>query len=318
MNTIYDSIIYGFLFLDGVFFVLVILWIRKRGLRWFRVFSAAALTFAWLIIFYGSFIEPQLIVVHEQTVRLAENPTETLRAVLVSDFHLGPYKKAGFVERAVSKINAQKPDIIFIAGDFVYNDISQIQYTDPLKKLEAPLGIFAVLGNHDYGEGGPGMILQKGDARVKAVHEKLETLGIRVLVNDFYDIKKGEKNLILFGVDDVWSGRAEILEVAGSFDAKLILSHNPDIIHKAVRHGVNLVLAGHTHGGQIRLPGIGSVPDIPDELGRAYDRGLFQQAEPQRGYFMNTQLFITSGLGEMGPRARLLTPPEIVVLEIKL
>lgn len=311
MNAIYDSIIYGFLLIDGVFLVLAILWIRKCGLRWLRGVFATALLFAWLVIFYGSFIEPQLIIVREQTVRLAENPTETLRAVLISDFHLGPYKKVEFVERVVSKINEQRPDIIFIAGDFVYNDVSQIQYVDPLKNLKATLGVFAVLGNHDYGEGGPGMILEKGDNRVKAVREKLETLGVRVLVNDFYHIKKGEKNLILFGVDDVWSGRAEILEAGGAFDAKLVLSHNPDIIHKAVRHGVDLVLAGHTHGGQIRLPGIGPVPDIPDELGRPYDRGLFQ-------FEKGTQLFITSGLGEMGPRARLLVPPEIVMLEIKL
>lgn len=309
MNAIYDSIIYGFLFLDGVFLVLAILWIKRRGWRWPQALSAAILLFAWLVIFYGSFIEPQLIVVREQTVRLAKNPTETLRAVLISDFHLGPYKKDGFVERVVSKINAQKPDIIFIAGDFVYNDISQIQYVDPLKNLKAPLGVLAVLGNHDYGEGGPGMILEKGDARVKAVREKLEALDIRVLVNDFYDIKKGEKNLIIFGADEVWSGRADILEAAGAFDAKLVLSHNPDIIHKAVRHGIDLVLAGHAHGGQIRLPGIGSVPDIPDELGRAYDRGLFL-------FEKGTQLFITSGLGEMGPRARLFVPPEVVLLKI--
>lgn len=310
MNAIYDSIIYGFLFLDGVFFVLAIFWIRRQGFEWKRFLLATSLTISWLIIFYGSFIEPQMLVVREQTIILDDKSTETLRAVLVSDFHLGPYKKTAFVEKVVTKILELTPDVVFIAGDFVYDNTEQIQYLDPLKNLKAPLGVFAVLGNHDYGQGGPGMILEKGDNRVKAVREKLETLGVRVLVNDFYDIKKGEKNLILFGVDDVWSGRAEILEVAGAFNAKLVLSHNPDIIHKAVRHGVNLVLAGHTHGGQIRLPGIGSVPDIPDELGRAYDRGLFQ-------FEKGTQLFITSGLGEMGPRARLLTPPEIVLLNIK-
>lgn len=310
MNAIYDSIIYGFLFLDGVFFVLAIFWIRRQGFEWKRFLLATSLTISWLIIFYGSFIEPQMLVVREQTIILDDKSTETLRAVLVSDFHLGPYKKTAFVEKVVTKILELTPDVVFIAGDFVYDNTEQIQYLDPLKNLKAPLGVFAVLGNHDYGQGGPGMILEKGDNRVKAVREKLETLGVRVLVNNFYDIKKGEKNLILFGVDDVWSGRAEILKVSDAFDAKIVLSHNPDIIHKAVRHGVNLVLAGHTHGGQIRLPGIGSVPDIPDELGRAYDRGLFQ-------FEKGTQLFITSGLGETGPRARLLTPPEIVLLNIK-
>lgn len=311
MNAIYDSIIYGFLVIDGVFFILAVWWIRRKGFVWLLGFSAALFLFAWLIIFYGSFIEPRLLVVREQTIHVRENPTETLRAVLVSDFHLGPYKKEDFVERVVSKINEQRPDVIFIAGDFVYDDISQIQYLDPIKNLKAPLGVFAVLGNHDYGEGGPGMVLEKDKGRSNVIREKLESLGVRVLVNDARVITKDGEKILLIGSDDVWTGRDKIHRAARIFlHTTLVLSHNPDIIWKAEKSGIDLVLAGHTHGGQIRLPGIGPVPNIPDELGRAYDRGLFQ--------FGNTQLFITSGLGEMGPRARLLVPPEIVVLKIKL
>lgn len=318
MNIFYDSIIYGFLFIDGVFFVLAILWMKnKRTEEWKKrgILLAGAFLFAWLVIFYGSFIEPQRIAVREQPVILSllknnARSAETLRVALIADFHLGPYKKETFVERAVAKINAQNPDAIFIAGDFVYDDVSQIQYLYPLKNLEAPLGVFAVLGNHDYSEGGPKTLLQEGEERAKMVRKKLESLGIRVLVNDSSVMTKDGKKILLIGLDELWTGRVEIPEVAGAFNGKIVLSHNPDIIHEAARRGIDLVLAGHTHGGQIRLPGIGSVPNIPDELGRAYDRGLFQ--------FENTQLFITSGLGEMGPRARLLAPPEIAVLEIKI
>ena len=88
----------------------------------------------------------------------------------------------------------------------------------------------------------------------------------------------------------------------------ILVSHNADIVGRAEKLGIDLVLAGHTHGGQVRLPFFGAVPKIPHRLGNHYDRGLFQ--------FGETKLFITSGLGETGPRARLLVPPEVALLEI--
>lgn len=328
MNIIFDTIIAVFLLTDGV----VLIWFGWRWRKlavsgrtaWPTAVICVVLLFSWAVIFYGSFIEPRLLVVHNQEIVIGGNPTEELRAVLISDLHVGPYKKADWVEKVVKKIVELSPDVIFLAGDFVYDDASQAEFLEPLRELKAPLGIFAVLGNHDYDSGGEKEVAAATEERASTIKEKLESLGITVLKNQTRNIQKGEKKLLLLGVNEFWS--SETLGVSGTLETSphyenkpwpeshagfLILSHNPDIVVEAndVIPQNGIVLAAHTHGGQIRLPFLGSVPQIPTHLGNSYDRGLFQ--------YKNTQLFITSGAGEMGPRARLLVPPEIALLKIR-
>lgn len=323
MNAIYDSIIYGFLLLDGVFFVLLIyLGARSHkrkslGLRILLVCSVVA----WGIIFYGSFIEPRFITTTEQKIELNENSINTLHVVLVSDFHVGPYKASNFVAQAVEKINTLKPDIILLAGDFLFGEEVHTEYLTSLGNLRAPHGIYAVLGNHDYEEDFEYLpnFNYEGNERVLAVVKLLEETGIKILRNTSVEINIApRKKIILGGVDEVWTYRADIAATFKNRNPKLtriLLTHNPDIITKAIKHPVDLVLAGHAHGGQIRLPLIGPVPPIPTKLGRKYDRGLFQFKNLSTG--SSTQMFITSGLGESGPRARLFVPPEIAVLNIE-
>lgn len=242
-----------------------------------------------------------------------------LRVALVSDFHLGPYKQRGFATKVVKKIMALKPDIILIAGDFLAEDKKYVSFLEPLKNLSAPLGVYAVLGNHDYDDTIT-LLSEEGKARSKAVTETLEVAGVEALINEGKILKHDGHEFILIGTDDIWTGYADIQKAFKSEGAvalqtqhplpSILLSHNADIVERAEKLGVNLVLAGHTHGGQIRLPFLGSVPKIPHALGNKYDRGLFD--------FGETQLFITSGLAETGPRARLLVPPEVALLEIKL
>jgi len=329
MNYLFDAIILGFLVADGTLVIIFALKVLrrskpKRKFSWAFVFAFIAAFFAWGVVFYGSFVEPARLVVHEQNIKLSESPTQHVRVALVSDMHVGPYKQTEFVRKMVEKIMAQKPDIILLGGDFVYHDevkgaIKDINYLEPLKALSAPLGVFAVLGNHDYGNGSSGgSSFEEQGQQAKIVATKLKELGVQVLINNDWTLSSprvAPKNFTLLGINDLWAdGSKNIYDAISSLEKTsarpvIILSHNPDIVKFAQEKNVDLVISGHTHGGQIRLPFIGSISAIPDELGRAYDRGLFS--------FGKTQLFVTSGVGEIGPRARLLAPPEIVVLNLE-
>ncbi|MBI5413198.1 metallophosphoesterase [Candidatus Peregrinibacteria bacterium] len=319
MHFVTDAIIIAFLVADGI---LVIDFIRN-GLTgpmgkfsWGLVlFFLAALT-CWILVFYGSFIEPRFITIKRETVQLNENPAQTMRAVLISDTHFGPYKQTGFAQKIAERVSTLNPDVIFLLGDFIYDDESDVQYLSPFKNLKASLGVFAILGNHDYGNGrGYKDCGAKGEARAKKVHETLEGLGIKVLVNAGQKITFEGKDIFILGVDDLWTKRADIASAIQTFgQAKtprpsILIAHNPDSVKTAEKLGIDLVLSGHTHGGQIRLPFWGPVPPLPDTLGRKYDKGLFR--------FDKTQLYITSGVGEIGARARLFDPPEIVLMKIK-
>mgnify|MGYP001565284269 FL=1 len=176
--------------------------------------------------------------------------------------------------------------------------------------------MFAVFGNHDYGEGRD-FATPKALVRASAVKKTLESAGIKVLVNSAVKLRKGKKDFYLFGLYELWTFNANLRDVlktigyaATAPHPNILLTHNPDVVMLSEMKDIDLVLAGHTHGGQIRLPWIGSLPRIPTALGNKYDRGLFN--------FKNIKLFITNGVSEWGPRARLMTPPEIALLEIDL
>ncbi|MEK7523405.1 MAG: metallophosphoesterase [Patescibacteria group bacterium] len=314
MNYLFDALIIAFLTADGVGMLVALqFWDGWQRLWFYKGWLVLALL-AWLVIFYGSFIEPRLLLVAREEIKLGSAPTETLSVALISDLHVGPYKKADYIEKVVAKTLSLKPDIILLAGDFVYDNQNQTEYLAPLKKLQAPYGVFAIMGNHDYGDhevvtGAP------ADVRASTVRSTLTSMGIKILINEGVKIHKGSKDIFLLGTDELWTKRANIEQALESFHLNkiphpsILVTHNPDLVIQAQSEEIDLVLAGHTHGGQIRLPFLGSVPPIPDELGRKYDRGLFA--------FGKTQLFITSGAGEMGPRARLLVPPEVALLEVK-
>ncbi len=255
------------------------------------------LALSWAIVFYGSFVEPKILTVHTQDISLSTSPTQSLRVVLIGDIHAGPYRGEAWVRTVVEKTMAEQPDLILLVGDFIYDDPSQTVILGPLGDLSAPLGVYAVLGNHDYEGWQPEIITQT-----------LEALHIEVLENESVSI--GITGITLVGISDLWfaADLSKALEGIEEEDNVILLSHNPDVVLDEESRLADLVLSGHTHGGQIRLPWIGSIPPIPDELGRAYDRGFY--------LYEGLPLFVTAGVGETGPRARLWNPPEISLLTI--
>jgi predicted MPP superfamily phosphohydrolase len=255
------------------------------------------LLFSWLAVFYGSFIEPRMLIVRESSISLSSSPSQSLRVALIGDIHVGAYRDASWVRQVVDKTKALQSDLILLAGDFVYDDPSQISGLRPLDDLSAPLGVYAVLGNHDY-EGW----------RPEVIAQALSALGIQVLENT--SVHLGSSGITLAGISDLWfaSDFPQAMEGITQEETVVLLSHNPDAVLREESRLADLVLSGHTHGGQIRLPFFGSIPPIPDELGRAYDRGFY--------FYDELPLYVTAGVGETGPRARLFNPPEISLLTI--
>lgn len=272
--------------------------VHRASLRlWRQRILFVLLALSWLVVFYGSFMEPKILHVNTQAISLSSSPAQELRVALIGDIHAGPYRDEDWVRTVVEKTMARQPDLILLVGDFIYDDPSQVSALDSLGDLSAPLGVYAVLGNHDYEGGQPEIVIQT-----------LEALQIDVLENEHVFL--GTTGITLAGISDLWFAEdlSKALEGIQSEDMVILLSHNPDVVLQMESHLADLVLSGHTHGGQICLPWIGSVPPIPDELGRAYARGFF--------FYEGLPLFITGGVGETGPRARLWDPPEINLLTI--
>ncbi|MEA3249749.1 MAG: metallophosphoesterase [Patescibacteria group bacterium] len=258
------------------------------------VLAGAVLSVVWLVIVYGSFIEPRMLAVRQQEVVLGDGDGR-LRMVLVSDTHLGRYRHHDWMDKLVDRVNLIEPDVVVLLGDIV-DQPTGLRDLAPLGRLESRFGMYAVLGNTDYSSGA-----------VSARHG-IENYG-EVLTNE--SVLLGDTGVRLAGIDDIWYGTPDWDRAFADVqedDVVILAAHNPDAVSRAEYYGADLVVAGHTHGGQIRLPLIGPGVELPTEIGQRYDQGLFS--------FGQTRLYITSGAGESGPRARLLNPPEIVVLEV--
>jgi predicted MPP superfamily phosphohydrolase len=169
----------------------------------------------------------------------------------------------------------------------------------PLRALQSAHGTFAVLGNWDYKVG------------AVTVRRAVESHKTEVLTNESVVLGPPEAPFRLVGLDDLKYGTPDwekALSEAQPGETLVVLAHNPDAASEAEVRGLPLVIAGHTHGGQIRLPFIGAVPPLPTKLGRRYDKGVLQLGP--------VTLFITPGVGESGPRARFFQPPEVSILKL--
>jgi predicted MPP superfamily phosphohydrolase len=227
---------------------------------------------------------------------------EPIRVVLMSDIHVaGPDMPPERVARIVGQVNALQPDIVLIAGDLVSEKRTATRlYTAeavvaPLGKLKAPLGVFAVPGNHDHWFGMPGLA------------DALRRHGIRLLVNQAAQAGP----LVLGGLDDAYTGRADVPGTVEAMDrlagARLIFGHSPDSFPQ-VPGSVPLMLAGHTHCGQIAYPW-GGAPAHLSDYGDRYGCGRIDED--------GKSLIVGAGLGTSLIPVRLFTQPEIWLIELR-
>ena len=266
---------------------------RKRARAALALRLLLALLFVWM-----RFVEPNWIA-REETVLAAG---ARARVVLISDLHLGAFKGAGFVERLVARINAETADCVLIAGDFLYAPRFPLDpLLAPLKRINKP--VYAVLGNHDRHELGPGL----GEAQeIALVDQALERAGVGLIENRIVECGA----VAIAGVGDRWSGR-EDLRAARAYQGSrplLLLTHNPDTALDMRAPPVKLVLAAHTHGGQIRIPWLYKMV-LPVQ--GPFDKGL--HAPVTAGA---PPVFVTSGVGETALPLRLFNPPVMDVLTL--
>jgi len=261
------------------------------------VLLALVLGCVWLTVFYGSFIEPKMLTVKKYDVPLGVS-ADRLKIAVVADTHLGVFKHREWLERVVSRVNALEPDLVILGGDFVVN-LAGLEALEPLRQLKSRLGNYAVLGNFDYRTG------------AVDVRKRIESYGVEVLTNESVPIDVDGREIRLIGLDDFWLGEPDWGKALAGIPpeaVKILAAHNPDMASQAEASGVKLMIAGHTHGGQIRLPFIGPLTRLPVVIGQRFDKGLFD--------FGPMRLFINPGVGESGVRARLFCPPEISLLTV--
>jgi predicted MPP superfamily phosphohydrolase len=258
-----------------------------------------------ILVPWAFWIEPSLLVTRESRLEIARWP-EDVRIAVLSDLHVGSAGvPIGQLRNIVERTNSQHPDLVVLLGDYVIGgpqgnqDSRRRHFVPPepiaeeLKHLRAPLGVFAVLGNHDWWFDG------------ERIARALTGAGITVLENQAVPVNG--HGFSIGGIADLWT---RVPDVAGTLsqidDAKpvILITHNPDIF-PTVPARVGLTIAGHTHGGQVRLPFYGPLIKT-SEFG--YDAGLFVD--------QGRHLFVTTGIGTSIMDVRFGVPPEIVILTL--
>lgn len=292
---------------------------RTGLLRW------AALAFLTVISLfaYGRFVEPRILIAPEYNVTLDRCFAESgaVRVAVASDFHIGLFGNAMPIDRIAARINKANPDFVLLAGDFIY-------FLDPARydaafgafgAVDAP--VYGVLGNHDFGLPGPD---QSG-----VLQSALPSLGVRLVDDSRNAIAVRNSNLEIVGLSDDWAGHQDLaLLEAQTTSPRIVLTHNAasvrDFSPDAV---VDLLVAGHTHGGQINLPGATCLLTTMCGkrrygLSRGHESyplrgGIAQHNENQTDARRDSLIFTTSGTGMVGLPMRFRVPPRIDMLNIR-
>ena len=284
-----------------------------------NIIKIAALAIVAGVAIWAFVIEPNRLVVHREELTVAV--AQPLRVALLSDLHAGGrFIDAAKVRAVVDAIDAEKPDLILLLGDYLNNGRSHRfrpaggpsapeAVAAELGRLHAPLGVYAILGNHDWWFDGERI------TRALAAHgiTVLENRGVEarpmVPLRSAPPAAPDGPSLWLAGISDKMTRHPDIAAALAGVPAGatvLAMTHNPDIF-PGIPGRVALTVAGHTHGGQLRLPGVGA-PVVPSQYGSRYAAG--HVVEDGR------HLFVTTGVGTSIYAMRLGVPPEIVVLTL--
>lgn len=222
-----------------------------------------------------------------------------LRVALLTDLHHGPWTGLPYIHEVARQAAETNPDVILLGGDYCHNGPAYIEpCIDALRSLKAPMGVYAVMGNHDHFQGS------------KITRGAFDKYGVRELNNEGVWLTRAGQRLRLGGVDDYFCGSPQLQPaLAGMKDNErgLLLCHNPEFAEKVDDPRVGLMLCGHTHGGQVDFPLIGA-PVVHSPKEKKFLHGLFKTD--------TTQLFVSRGLGTTTPPVRFCCRPEINLIEL--
>jgi uncharacterized protein len=259
--------------------------------------------FLVIICFTYPFIEPYWVQTKEISYIDRDIPIsfEGFKVIFVSDIHHGKSYSIKRVRKLVEKVNKLKPDIILLGGDYVNSDKKYIEPCfDELKNLKALYGVYGVMGNHDHYE----------DAELTS--ESMAKAGIVQMDNNGVWINKGSDRIKIGGVGDLLEDKQDLRPILSETkleDFVLLMSHNPDFAEKINTDKIDLMLSGHTHGGQVTLFGLWA-PLIPSSYGQKYRTGVIETG--------NTKVLVSNGIGNaMDYPFRFFARPQINVIYLK-
>ncbi len=264
----------------------------------------------WARFHYATRIEPTWLELTRHEVPVAELPQcfAGMRVVQLSDFHCGRRVTAAYLSEAVDLAQAQQPDLVVLTGDFIHKGYQYVErVARVLGRLHAAEGVYAVLGNHDFSVRNALGIRRHRDLH-QAMADALEDNGIRVLRNETVQLTRGEHALHLTGLEDLWSRVCDVEQAyAGSAAGpRLVLAHNPCTIEHLGERRCDLMLSGHTHGGQINLPGLGRV--TLSRKGKRFAAGMYRVDD--------RYLYVNKGVG-FGLCVRYNVRPEVALLTLQ-
>lgn len=278
---------------------------RKRLLTRRSFLGLSAASVAGLALYAGEISRHELSI-EEHTIELARLPDafRGMRIVQVSDIHYEQFTEPYFVREVVRRINQLRPDMVVLTGDFItfqplpesFARKSMPACAELLSAIECPLR-YASLGNHDYSVG------------IKYVIGPLREVGIPVLVNSSLALERDGKRVWMAGVGSVCEHGADparAIPKAVASEPVILLAHEPDTLPDIAKFNVDLMLSGHTHGGQVRIPFL--PPMHLPEYGRRYVEGWFRHGP--------TQMYVNRGIGAIGLPVRFRCPPEITVFTL--
>lgn len=268
---------------------------------------------SWTIIvgvgisLYATYIEPHLLVTKNYVIKssFVTEDMSGLKIVHFSDTQLGDYYSIEDLERAVEAINKVRADVVIFTGDLIDHmktyegDINYIATV--LGNIQAKYGKYAVYGNHDQGGGAH-----------RTYPAIMKEAGFKLLVNQIATIPFPDRKINIIGIDDWLLGFPELestLKKVQPSDYNIVLIHEPDVADLIARYPIDLQLSGHTHGGQVQLPGIGALVTPP--IGHKYTEGMYKFNERFR-------LYVTTGLGNTKLPFRFMNIPEITVIRLKI
>jgi predicted MPP superfamily phosphohydrolase len=299
-------LLFGLLMLaiSGLEFILLIsyilVWIRRGSWRSIRLgkrdFALHTLAITGILcLLYGHFIEPCRVEVNAMTIRTPKLRTAGFRIIQISDLHCDsePHNE----ERAVQIISQLKPDVIVVTGDLLNRASALPRLQTMLRRLESPLGKFAIKGSFE--------------TRHWSDLDLLGNTGFRWLERDTVTVRKGDDVMDISGLRlDLPQACRDLLQKVDRDRFNIFLYHTPDLIEDIHGLGVDLYLCGHTHGGQVALPLYGALITL-SKFGKKYESGMYRSD--------GTILYVNRGLGlepSPAPQVRFFARPEIAVFDI--
>jgi uncharacterized protein len=298
-----------------------VLFVRQRpiaedpdlGRRHFLRKGVGAVIAPFVISGYGVLLERRRFELEHFDILITglSSSLSQLNIVQLTDIHVGPFMPPEELAQYVEAVNQLRPDLIALTGDFVTKSHDEVlPCVETLAKLKARYGIFACLGNHDSYAG-------VADELTRLFGEN----GICTLRNDATAVQIGNSKVGVLGIDDPRRGQSDLQRALRAAqkdrgEVNILLSHRPEIFPTAAREGIDLVLSGHYHGGQVKL--------LPDPQGLSiarlmtpYAEGLFRLPPATRSGAKAASLFVSRGVGISGLPIRINCPPQIAHLTLR-